>query len=55
MEHNSYSLRKDINSMYIKKNDNGIFEVVRFETLKQRQKYLLENNKELYMNLDEPE
>ena len=41
MEHNSYSLRKDINSMYIKKNDNGIFEVVCFETLKQRQKYLL--------------
>tara|TARA_Y100000310_G_scaffold281008_1_gene301148 strand:- start:306 stop:494 length:189 start_codon:yes stop_codon:yes gene_type:complete len=41
MEHNSDSLRKEINSMYIKKNDNGIFEVVRFETLKQRQKYLL--------------
>ena len=52
MEHNSYSLRKDINSMYIKKNDNGIFEVVCFETLKQRQKYLLENNKEFWNSKD---
>jgi len=32
---------KKVNSGYLRKNKDGIFEVKYFETLKQRQKYLL--------------
>jgi len=40
----SNNLERKINSGYISKNRNGSFEVKYFETLGQRQKYLLEND-----------
>ena len=41
MEKNKMKEIKKVNSGYIRKNKDGIFEVKYFETLKQRQKYLL--------------
>ena len=38
------NLEKKVNSGYIGKNKDGSFEVKYFETLKQRQEYLLEND-----------
>tara|TARA_Y100000310_G_C20667241_1_gene808263 strand:+ start:2194 stop:2400 length:207 start_codon:yes stop_codon:yes gene_type:complete len=40
----SNNLEKKVNSGYIKKKEDGSFEVKYFETLKQRQRYLLEND-----------
>jgi hypothetical protein len=41
MEKNKMKEIKKVNSGYIRKNKDRIFEVKYFETLKQRQKYLL--------------
>ena len=41
MEKNKTKEIKKVNSGYLRKNKDGIFEVKYFETLKQRQKYIL--------------
>jgi len=48
----SNNLEKKVNSWYIRKSKEGNLEIKYFETLKQRQKYLLENDvvTKKYMN-----